>query len=255
MPKYLKTEGILAGDSGVFTLVYSKMNDIVALYLSPWRQNGGEWVHDKQLNIEIRATKAYASRTFQKWKEGEGIRIDAKKPKPAKHFKNVVESKGLLPIRTIVLKDVPIAKKSGPPATFVFPKLGKLKYDEGVEGYSKWRAIGGAKYELSLMPKNLKKLKEEMLSAEKHLFAIERKFGTIITAATRKLLPIYNKKWREDAPILSAAAFTKKLKPASISIGAKGSGSMILECGELFGDHGIEITLGAGGKPTQIALA
>jgi hypothetical protein len=55
--------------------------------------------------------------------------------------------------------------------------------------------------------------------------------------------------------VLGAAAFRKRLKPASVSVSPAGSASVLLVVGDLFADHVIEVRFDKRGTLSELALA
>lgn len=91
--------------------------------------------------------------------------------------------------------------------------------------------------------------------AERRIAEVEGSLDEIRDAVARKMLKLYNSKWRDGAPVLTAAAFRKKTaKVMELEIAPR-TATLRFDAGDLFGDHAIEVGLSAGGKVTSIHLA
>jgi hypothetical protein len=95
----------------------------------------------------------------------------------------------------------------------------------------------------------------DVLRARRLVLRYEQRMGSILAAITPKLLPIYNKRWRDDRPALQSAAFLRKLRLSSAVIHPDGSATLHFSNGGLFLDHAIEAQLGRHGEVKSVSLA
>ncbi len=84
---------------------------------------------------------------------------------------------------------------------------------------------------------------------------VERSLAKLRARVVARLLAACNQ-WRAQAgerPV-TPAAFGRALRLASIAVGSRSS-SLVFECGDLLGDHGVEVGLASTGRVTSVSIA
>ena len=230
----------------------------VTLDLKPWRKTGGEW-EKRQIRVCVPMAKASANRLFGKWRQGECVRVDVGRVVRVtdKNFIFACLADGSLPVRRVRLLERPSPARAAAPV-HVNSVLGRLRLDRGAGWYGAWRGGRSARYEIAIRtkdPDDVRASERQIARGSLLLRRAERNLDKLRSGAARKLLAIYNQRWRRDAPALSKTAFAARLKVTSIVVEVNGQTNVLFDAEELFADHAVEVVIARSGRLTQIALA
>jgi hypothetical protein len=209
----------------------------VVFTLSPWREVGGRWIRRPVYVDFIVPTHRSAKRVLAKFRFSSiVIRFAARRRKNGRLT-------GKLPITEIDVKvEVPPRPK---PIDDAF--LGRLKYDDGLEKYVAYPKLAVGSPEVVVATSMTG-------DAGAILARCLRGMKPLLDAVTRKMLPLYNKTWREG-PDLQPPAFRARVTRLSEVEIDKRRTVLRFDAGDLFGDHAIEVRLASTGKVTGISLA
>ncbi len=248
-------EGVLTKDSG-------SAGDVagwaVTLDLKPWREVGAEW-EKRQLRVSVRMAQTKANRLFGKWRQGECIRVEVGRVArtTARYLIFAFLADGFMPVRRIRLSQRPSRERADAPVQ-VDSAIGRLRLDRGAGWYGAWRGSRSARYEVAICtkdPDDVRASARQIVRGGKLLRRAERSLAKLRNAAARKLLALYNQRWRQTGPALSKAAFARRLKVTSIVVDTSGQTDVLFNTDNLFADHVVEVRIAPSGRLTQIALA
>lgn len=251
MPKRTAIEGVLDGDSGEAA---DNGRWSIVFDLKPWRKTNDEW-QKKGIRVEIPPTKSGRLRNPD-WRGGEIVRVSVGKIiKTGTNSYSYWFAIGAPPVRRLpesVRKEIASPPK---PKKIVDRVLGTLKPEENFGWYSTWRT---KRYEVTIEVDDFAKraaCEAAVAKGRVAIVAAEKRLSELGDAIAAKLVPIYNKGWRDGGPELTAAALKKSLAFASIGVEPSGAVNVILHCGKWFTDHAVQARISARGKISDIGLA
>jgi hypothetical protein len=100
-----------------------------------------------------------------------------------------------------------------------------------------------------------REMSARLAEAERRASQCEKARAAIVKVISKKLAPLYNRRWRGEGPALSAQAFARKVGRISELEVAPRATTVFFDAGGLFGDHAIEVRLTAAGKVSAVGLA
>lgn len=124
------------------------------------------------------------------------------------------------------------------------PALGTVTFDRTYEQWTGKR--NGFAFDLAT---------KDVERGRKMLLAIEKQLPKLRDAIVKKMLPLYNDTWREDAPKLGPRAFRARLSIEAISVMRDGRATIFFDADEMFTDHAIEVRLSKTLSINEIHLA
>ena len=251
MAKRFVIEGLLDDYSGA---VQEGRRWSLHLFTRPWRDVNGEW------KSTLLRTHVLTGRNPGDFERGTFVRLAVTtcEPAPKRALVDWIAT-GVTPIRKLrPPADLPRAGKPPPaPRPIVDRALGRLRYDAAFGWYAAWRKRGGATYEVSIASDadTAEDWAAAVAAGSRAIVAVERRLAAVRVAIAAKMVPIYNRGWRDGAPRLTATALRRSLSLQSIAVQTSGRVDAIFDCGDHFTDHGIEVRITARGKISEIGLA
>ncbi|MFT3699456.1 MAG: DUF2262 domain-containing protein [Kofleriaceae bacterium] len=208
------------------------------MFLVPWRHPDGT-VIDREVRVAPDASARVARAAERTYRRGVSVRITAKKVTKERGFTywNVDGIVKVERVRKLQLDE--------PDEVTIRHALGRLELDSSRGAYV------GKRGRVELAIDRVDGLLE---AATKRVRAVEAKQSRIRSAIAKRLVPIYNKRWRERRPEIDAKAFDRKLKLSAIDV-ADGRTTLYYASGSLFADHGVEVRIGARGAISEILIS
>jgi hypothetical protein len=240
----------------------------LVLCLSPWQRAGDDTVTAAELRVEIPASESEINRAMGRFRNGTMLhamleRIDAPEARPRKP--------GWLPRGWVGHGRLPVLRAKGggsleaarksldQPVVITDARLGRLRLQRASNLFDGHLRFGGRRCELQIgrsgSGEDRARDLRDIARAGALTAKIERGLARTLEAVVRKYVPLYNDKWREKRPVLGAVAFRKRLKPAFVTVSPSGSATVLLEVGDLFADHVVEVRFNKRGTLSELALA
>ncbi len=230
-------EGVLETDSAILGAGRT------AFVLKPWRQVDREW--------EKKAIRVVFPPGARSWRGGDAVRVVVSRlAKAGPNRSTDFVATGMLPVRRVKLSAV----AAPAPKKIVDRVLGTLSPEQAFGWYSTWRK----QCEVTIAVADLSDraaCEAAIAKGRGAILATEKRRAKPRAAIATKLVPLYNKRWREGGAELTAAVFVKALELVSIGVERSGAVNVIFECGEWFADHGVAVRICARGTIREIGLA
>ena len=127
------------------------------------------------------------------------------------------------------------------PHTLEDPYFGTFRCQRNIYSYLATATWSGRTIELELQPDEPFD-SDAAINVAKMLWSAMPDWNTRIPEyAASELLPLWNNCWRPTEELMSAKEFVDRLQLSSVSVCQTGSFSFHYSCGDLFGDHGVEV--------------
>jgi hypothetical protein len=230
----------------------------VAFILDPWRKQDGPW-SDAPVYVYIPAgTERKAESLARRYKGRSAVRVTVTSVRPQGDY--IARAQGKLPI-TKISGGLSAPPKKKERTSFRDEVLGTLKLEREFDWVSTRRfKVDGTSIELAIAitdPDDEVGITKTIAKARVPAAHCQTNIDKIRDAVTKKLLPLYNGKWREkDSPELRAKAFRSKVsKPMELHISPTQVMTLRLHASGLFTDHAIEVQMSARGRITAISIA
>lgn len=224
----------------------------LVVFLQPWVDGNGR-VQRRELRVEVpMKSLASATRAASRW-DNESVALTVTKSWAASG--NRLEG-----ARAERLSAVKRGEGSGTvtPSRVVEDRLlGQLELDPGSNSLVAHRRTARFDYEVLIQTGDLgdeTQVAQDIERAKQRLRAVERGVARLREAASEKLLATYNEVWNDGSQSISAAQFRRALKISTIHI-APGRTTVHLSCGDMFGEHGVELRLTPRGSVSEILVA
>ena len=247
----------------------------LVVHLMPWTIQGAVGASPtKPLRIEIPiGNRSKLDRWTAKLDRGCAVRVVVNRVRTIKNPRTHVVLPWLLakatkPPRIITMPtSVALAAADlAQPVRVTDKTLGKLVWARHKPYYEGKSRLWNAKVLIFIQPspteKNLKRPNDTRVRerdanlhrAVQRFRALASKRTTIGQGIARKILPLYNKTWRDERPVLTAQGLLRKLKLTEVVI-EQTSTTLFASIGQLFHGHAIMISLDRLGKLTDVDLA
>jgi hypothetical protein len=225
----------------------------VAFILERWRKPNGPWSEAPVYVYIPMGTKAAAASAARAHRGKSAVRVTVASVRPQGDY--IARAAGKPPITKITLVNEPKRPKS----SYRDAVLGTLKVEPAFGWVSTRRKLGGSRVELTIEVADTDdeaKVMKAIARARPIVKQCETRLAAMRDAMTKKLLSLYNRKWRDKGrPELDAKSFRAKIeKPVELQVSAR-SATIRFSAGGLFTDHAIEVTMSASGKIGGISLA
>ena len=224
-----------------------------AFFLSPWREVGGDLRADV-VRVDV-AVGRKANLGPGKKLAGKTVVAAVRElgPSPTKWFKGWTARAKARPAVVPAGRVPAAASTSRGPARVRDAVLGMLTVEQGQ--LTAWRGPRGHRYEVLITAPSATSHAPTLLRARSIVGRVERSLATLREQVVARLHATSNR-WRAEAgerPV-TRATFARALHLASIAIGPRAT-SLVFECGDLLGDHGVEVRLASTGRVTSISIA
>lgn len=212
--------------------------DWYVMFLMPWRHPDGR-VIDEELRVAPDVSRRVAMAAERSYRRGVAVRVAAAQIRKQRGF-TFWNAEGIS--RVEELRRLELAE---PEDATVQHALGRLVLDRG-RG-----AFVGKRGRAELVVDRVDRL---LAASTERVRAVEDQQAKIRAAIAKRLVPLYNTRWREARPSIDAAAFDRRLKLSTIHVGA-GRTTLYYASGSLFGDHGVEVRIGVRGAISEILIS
>jgi len=208
------------------------------MFLMPWRHPDGR-VIDEELRVAPNVARDVAQAAERVYRRGAAVRVTAKQVTKERGFTywNAEGVSKVEKLRKLQLQE--------PEDVTVQHALGRLVLDQH-RG-----AFVGKRGRAELVIDRIDGL---LATATTRVRAVEEMQAQIRTAIAKRLVPLYNTRWRETGPTIDAAAFDRRLKLSTIHVG-DGRTTLYYSSGSLFSDHGVEVRIGVRGAISEILIS
>jgi hypothetical protein len=231
----------------------------LAFILDPWRKVDASAWSEAPLYVYVAlGTKAKAEKMARLYKGRSSVRLFVNSVRSQGDY--IARAAGKLPVTKIPL--LAATKKKKARDSFRDDVLGTFRLEREFEWVSTRMKIGGAsscEVAIGLVDVDDEEgIAQAIVKSRAVVAHCKATLDKIRDAVTKKLLPLYNKTWRdEDSRELTPQAFRAKIsKPIELHISTVDEvATLRLHAGGLFTDHAIEVKLTLRGRIMQITLA
>jgi hypothetical protein len=251
--KARRIEGVVTSVGGVL----GPGTPALVVFLCPWRELDGP-AQRRELRIEVPVrSKAAINKGMEKW-DGKTVSLLCERVRKATgNFleQNVARS----PLREVTTAPALAteATELAKPQSVTSRLLGELHLNRHLGWYEGTRRRGGLEYSVHVDvedPDNSKLVERTVQRACELVRGVEQMLPVIREGIATKLLGTYNDIWREDAPVLSAAAFKRRQVLHSIGV-CKQRITVHFDCDGLFTDHGVEVRMSPRLRIQEVLIA
>jgi hypothetical protein len=233
----------------------------LVLHLRPWRRGAGP-LERSIARVEIPVSHAKLRRDMSRIDRSRIVRVTASAiVPPSKAFPSwCVRSEG--PVRLVAGDAVMKAElaRLQRPVVLREPTLGRMTLERDFDWYSGTRRLDGRRYQVSVEQSKADlddrdRDRRDLAAGGAIVLRFEAAMPAIRQAIARRMRPLYNDTWRDEArPRLSEADFMKPVRLSSATVHADRSASLIFACGDRFLDHALEVRLARTGRVSEVLI-
>lgn len=204
----------------------------------PWRHPDGR-VIDEELRVAPDVTRSVAIAAQRRYQRGVAVRVTATQVTKGPGF-TYWNAEGISKVAKLR-----VLQLAAPEDITVRHALGRLELDR------RRGAFVGKRGRVELVIDRVDGL---LVEATSRVLSVEENQAHIRATIAKRLVPVYNKHWRETRSVIDVATFDRRLKLSTIHVG-DGRTTLYYATGSVFADHGVEVRLGTRGAISEILLS
>lgn len=218
------------------------------VFLRPWRVEGGALRKDLlRVLLRHRATSGPAMRDSAAIRTGGAYRLRLSMYPQRPGTLTSGELKGTLTRLKALPALAPADAELSRPLSLVHPVLGRLRRAPRATELQGHLRLLGRRCALLICTRPDADLERTVARAAKLLHQAARLLRSMPARIVKKMLPLANGTWAAPgARPLTSKAFLRQLRPTELTVDQEGKKLLVsFECGEVFTDHGISVTVTA----------
>lgn len=229
------------------------------VFLSPWRELDRGGARADRLRIEL-PPAAEAQLRDGTVRRGAPVEVTVSELAPPKSGIWCWEARATTPVRpaTPGAALVELRRRLGSPVVVTDLVLGRLTLDRELDEYRGRCRRRGLECPIvvsrSSGADDRAADRRDVATAREAVLRLEGRVPELLAAAAGELAPVWNRHWRDGDAELDAHALAARLSLSSIEIDPSRH-TLMLDAGELFGEHQIELRLSPHGDVQEVGLA